>query len=96
MTAINTVGIGYPDPTIAIPARSGDLVSALWAKVKLSVDTGAAGGAQTNHRLPEQEVEHRADTAWHSQANDHPCPRAHVAARCIAAHISDHKHIQGR
>src|ERR1700733_4851687 len=94
MSTVNAVDVGNAHATVAIAAGRGDLVGALGAEMKLSMNTGPTGGAERNHWLPEEKVQHGSDTARHSEADHHPQTRAHAAARRIPAHITNHKHVQ--
>src|SRR5580658_10464549 len=56
----------------AVAAIGGEPVVALRAEVKVALHVRGTGRATRNLRLPQQEVKHSPDAAWHHEADQHP------------------------
>src|SRR5208337_3234837 len=78
----------------AVAAAGGELVVALRAEVKVALYMRGAGGAPRDHRLAQQEVQHRPDAARHHEANDDPEARTHGPAWRILAHVANHQKVE--
>jgi hypothetical protein len=80
MPAAGAELVGRAHRAEAVAATGRQPVVALRAEVEVALHMRGAGRAARNHRLPQQEVEHRADAARHHEA-DHIQNRELIARR---------------
>src|ERR1700744_5940817 len=94
VSAVDTEEICRPRAAVAVTAGGRNLAGALGAEVIVALNARAAGRATGYEGLGEEEVEHGADAGRHDKTDEHPNLRAHHAAGCVLADITDHQHIQ--
>ena len=73
--------VGCSDSPEALSAIGGEMVVTLRTKMEIAQYVCAASRTPRNFRLAQEEVKYRADAGGHYEANNHPEPRAHAAAR---------------
>src|ERR1700729_1894963 len=96
MSALSTIHIGYLYPAEAPTANRSQLELALRTEVSARRQLRTAMRTRTQHRLPQQEVNHRADSARHHNHDQHPQSSRHSTPPDIAAHITHQEHIAGK
>src|SRR5271155_106577 len=95
MAAVGAINVGSADSAEAGAAVGSELEVALRAEVKIALNVRAAGRAARDLGLAQEKIQHGADAGGHDEADDHPEPRAHGAARGIFADVADHEEIEG-
>src|SRR6185437_9207326 len=77
MAAAGAELIRGPYAPEAVSTTGRKLAIALWAKMEIALHVRSASRAMRHLGLAQQEVQHRADTARHGQADHDPEARVH-------------------
>src|SRR5580658_9264100 len=94
VAAVGAINVGGADCAEAGAAVCGELKVALGTEVEVALNVRSACGAPRDLRLPQEEVEHSANAGRHDEADEHPEPGAHGAARGIFADVADHQEVE--
>ena len=95
VAAVGAINVGGADCAEAGAAVCGELKVALGTEVEVALNVRAAGRAVRDLGLAQEKIQNSADAGGHDEADDHPEPQAHCAARGIFADVADHKEVEG-
>lgn len=87
--AIWTIDIIHANYPLTLWTTRAQLITAVGAEVKSALHPVPAVGADTAQRLPQKEVEYKAQPVGNKNGYQRPKYGAHPAASRVAVHVSD-------